>query len=135
MFVFSLTKSFKSLSTGGSYILNTPCSGSVARYNTKPVFFNRKRQVTNFTSVFSAKQPTLHVVLGPPSTSKTALVKEVIQSSKCLFNPIFINLRGGQFDTPQKVYDSIYSKFNPFFNKYRTLLKDVFGRKFSLDYA
>ncbi|RGB22689.1 Archaeal ATPase-domain-containing protein [Rhizophagus diaphanus] len=134
MFVFSLTKSFKRLPTGG-YILNTPRNGSVARYNTNTAFFNRKREVANFKSAFSADQADLHVVLGPPSTGKTSLVKEVIQSSKFLFSPIFINLRSGQFDTPQKVYDSIYSQFHPFFNKHNSLLKHVFGGQFSLGYA
>src|ERR1044072_7303439 len=95
MFIFSLTKSFKRLPTGGGYILNTLRNGSVACYNTNTAFFNQKREVANFKSALSADQADLHVVLGPPSTSKTFLVKEVIQLSKCLFSPIFINLHSG----------------------------------------
>src|ERR1043166_1031614 len=86
--------------------------------------------MANFKNVFSAKQTDFHVVLGPPGTGKTTLVEEVVQSSKCLFNPIFIG--GRRFDTPQQIYDSIYSEFNMFFNKYKTLL---FGGKSSFDYA
>ncbi|PKC04664.1 hypothetical protein RhiirA5_487516 [Rhizophagus irregularis] len=91
--------------------------------------------MANFKNAFSIKQPDIHVVIGPPSTGKTALIRQVVQSSKCLFKPIFINLRNGQFDTPQRVYDSIYSQFNPFFNKYKSLLKNNFVKKLYLEYT
>lgn len=91
--------------------------------------------MANFKNAFSAKQPDIHVVIGPPSTGKTALIRQVVQLFKCLFKPIFINLRNGQFDTPQRVYDSIYSQFNPFFNKYKSLLKNNFVKKLSLEYT
>ncbi|CAB5356239.1 unnamed protein product [Rhizophagus irregularis] len=129
MFAMFVAKSFKRLPTGGINKLHN------ARYSTDTGFFNRKREIANFKEVFSADPADLHVVLGPPSTGKTALVREVINSSECCFNPIFINLRTGQFDTPQKVYDSIYSQFKPFFNKHKTLLKNVLGGQFSLGYA
>ncbi|PKK69816.1 hypothetical protein RhiirC2_780551 [Rhizophagus irregularis] len=129
MLAMFVTKSFKRLPTGGVNKLHN------ARYSTDTGFFNRKREMANFKKVFSAGLADLHIVLGPSSTGKTALVREVINSSKCHFNPIFINLRTGQFDTPQKVYNSIYSQFKPFFNKHKTLLKNVLGGQFSLGYA
>ncbi|RGB41810.1 P-loop containing nucleoside triphosphate hydrolase protein [Rhizophagus diaphanus] len=135
MFIFNLTKSFKCITTSGSYILNILHNGSIAHYNTDSFFFNRKREIANFKNAFNTKRPDLHIIVGPPSTGKTTLIKQVVQSSKYLFNPIFINLRNGQFDTPQRVYDSIYSQFNPFFNKYKSLLKNIFGEKFSLEYT
>ncbi|CAB5361608.1 unnamed protein product [Rhizophagus irregularis] len=91
--------------------------------------------MANFKNAFSVKQPDIHVVIGPPSTGKTALIRQVVQSSKCLFKPIFINLCNGQFDIPQRVYDSIYSQFNPFFNKYKSLLKNNFVKKLCLEYT
>ncbi|RGB39862.1 hypothetical protein C1646_753989 [Rhizophagus diaphanus] len=60
-----VTKSFKRFT---SNILN---NGYFARYNTKveDVFFNRKRELLDFSNAFNDK-PQLHVVLGPPSTGK-----------------------------------------------------------------
>ncbi|CAI2179359.1 1653_t:CDS:2 [Funneliformis geosporum] len=59
----------------------------------------------------------------PPSTGKTALIHEV--TSKGDFNPLFINCREGQFDTPKRIYDSISSQFEPFFKKYTDLFKKL----------
>ena len=52
MFVFSLSSSLR--------------NGSVAYHNTN-VFFNRKREIADFKSAFSADWPRIHAVLGPPS--------------------------------------------------------------------
>ncbi|CAG8682489.1 8207_t:CDS:2 [Funneliformis caledonium] len=117
MFVFG---SFKRLPTGG--ISNTLISGCVSRYNTKvnEIFFNRKRELVKFTNAFSAT-PELHVILGPPSTGKTALVREI--TSKGNFKPLFIDCRIGQFDTPTTVYNSISMQFKSFFDERKTFLK------------
>ncbi|POG77947.1 hypothetical protein GLOIN_2v1767265 [Rhizophagus irregularis DAOM 181602=DAOM 197198] len=80
-----------------------PRTGRVVRYITQvtreKIFFNRKRELAKFKNAFSA-DPELHVVLGPPSTGKTALIHEI--TSKGDFNPLCINCREGQFDTPKK---------------------------------
>ncbi|CAI2191036.1 9352_t:CDS:1, partial [Funneliformis geosporum] len=88
-------------------------------------FYNRKRELVKFKNAFNAK-PELHIILGPPSTGKTALIHEV--TSKGDFNPIFINCREGQFDTPKRIYDSISSQFEPFFKKYTDLFKKLIER-------
>ncbi|CAG8473289.1 2215_t:CDS:2, partial [Paraglomus brasilianum] len=126
MLIFGLTKR---LPTGGICISNTLRTGRVARYTTQAtrekIIFNRKRELVKFKNAFSA-EPELHVVLGPPSTGKTALIREV--TSRGDFNPIFINCRGGQFDTPKMIYDSISSQFAPFFKKYTDIFKKLFER-------
>ncbi|KAF0455060.1 hypothetical protein F8M41_001506 [Gigaspora margarita] len=137
MFAFGLTKSFERLPTSGSCISNTLIHGCVARYNTKvnENFFNRKRELVQFTNAFSSPMPMLHVVLGPPSTGKTALVHEITRKKikgKDQFSPLFINCRKGQFDTPDRVYDSIYSQFSPFFDKHKDFLKRIVGGQFSI---
>ncbi|CAJ0863329.1 7303_t:CDS:2 [Entrophospora sp. SA101] len=81
MFVFSLTKSFKRLPTGGSCISNTPSNGYVARYTTQKSFFNRKQKLVKFKNAFSAPDPKLHVVLGSSSSGKTALIRKTIYNS------------------------------------------------------
>ncbi|CAJ0836335.1 6191_t:CDS:2 [Entrophospora sp. SA101] len=77
MFVFSLTKFFKRLSTGGSCISNTLSNGRVAHYTTQvnceKGFFDQKRELVKFKNVFNANSQ-LHVVLGPHSNGKTALI-------------------------------------------------------------
>ncbi|CAG8449357.1 8478_t:CDS:2, partial [Acaulospora morrowiae] len=124
MFVFGLTKSLKRLPTGGGCISNRPSNGCVAHYNTKAndIFFNRKRELVKFTNAFSS-DPELHVVLGPPSTGKTALVREV--TSKGNFKPFFIDCRIGQFDSPMAVHNSISMQFKPFFDERKELLKKI----------
>src|SRR5438045_6023255 len=101
MLIFSLTKR---LPTGSNCISNTLRTCRFARYITKKTFFNRKQELVKFKDAFSA-DPELHVILGPPSTGKTALIHEV--TSKGDFNPLFINCREGQFDSPKRIYDSI----------------------------
>jgi len=126
MLIFGLTKR---LPTGGICISNTLRTGRVARYTTQAtrekIFFDRKRELVKFKHAFSA-DPELHVVLGPPSTGKTALIREV--TSRGDFNPIFINCRGGQFDTPKMIYDSISLQFAPFFKKYTNIFKKLLER-------
>ncbi|CAG8641143.1 1458_t:CDS:2 [Funneliformis mosseae] len=128
-----VTKSFKRLQPGGGCISNTLSNGYVALYSTKVDFFNRKRELVNFRNAFSG-DPQLHVVLGPPSSGKTALVRQITSKDK-LFNPLFINCRKGQFDTPARVYDSIYSQFHPFFDKYKDSLKQVVGGTLNAGYT
>jgi AAA+ ATPase superfamily predicted ATPase len=125
MFVSNLTKSFKQLPASDNYISKILSNGYVAHYNTKAnVFFNRKRELNQFTNAFSDKKPQLHVILGPPSTGKTALIREIVTKNKN-FNPLFINCRNGQFDTPENIYNSISMQFQTFADKQKELLKKV----------
>ncbi|CAG8525971.1 uncharacterized protein OCT59_014051 [Rhizophagus irregularis] len=94
MLVFGLTKR---LPTSGSCISNTLRTGRVARYMTQvtgeKTFFNRKRELTEFEKAFSG-DPELHVVLGPPSSGKTSLIREV--TTRGNFKPLFLDCRLGE---------------------------------------
>src|SRR6266542_4125853 len=120
MLVFGLTKR---LPTGGSCISNALRTGRVVRYITQvtheKIFFNRKRELDMFSSAFNA-DPELHVVLGPPSTGKTALIREVVMN-KGNFKPLFLDCRSGQFDSPKNLYNSISMQFKPFFKERKEL--------------
>ena len=97
-----------------------------AHYNTKiDTFFNRKREIVKFTNIFSAPKPRLHVILGPPSTGKTALVREVV-TNKGNFKTLFLDCHSGQFDSPKNLYSSISMQFKPFFKE---LLKKILPEK------
>lgn len=77
-------------------------------------FFSRKRELTEFKKVFNYEIPRINVILGPPNTGKTTLVREVV--SRDNFNPLFIDCRGGHFNTPTSLYNSLICQFNSFFN-------------------
>jgi Cdc6-like AAA superfamily ATPase len=113
MFIFNLAKSFKHLPTGGGCISNTLSKGYIARYNTKvDALSDRKKELVKLSNAFSNGDPRIHAVLGPPSSGKTALVREI--TSKGNFSPFFINGRSGQLDTPTGIYDTLYEQFNTF---------------------
>ncbi|CAG8655783.1 16473_t:CDS:2, partial [Cetraspora pellucida] len=59
----------------------------------------------------------------PLSTGKTSLVREVV--SRGNFNPLFIDLRGGQFSTPTNLYYSISGQFYSFFDRTKTKLSSM----------
>ncbi|CAB4419339.1 unnamed protein product [Rhizophagus irregularis] len=77
-------------------------------------FFSRKRELTEFKKVFNYEVPRINVILGPPNTGKTTLVREVV--SRDNFNPLFIDCRGGHFNTPTSLYNSLLCQFDSFFN-------------------
>ncbi|KAL5506590.1 hypothetical protein EMCRGX_G008270 [Ephydatia muelleri] len=60
-------------------------------------FYNRHEEVEKLTTVFN-ERPKFTVVLGPPSSGKTALVRHVatqlFRDNAPMFHPIFIDLRG-----------------------------------------
>ncbi|GBC36873.2 uncharacterized protein OCT59_003081 [Rhizophagus irregularis] len=60
----------------------------------------------------------------PPSTGKTTLVHQILTNDKN-FNPIFINCRSGQFDSPENVYNSLSRQFKTFFDKQKEYLKNL----------
>ncbi|CAG8810048.1 22865_t:CDS:1, partial [Dentiscutata erythropus] len=120
----------KRLPTCGICISNALRTGRIARciiqITREKVFFNWKRELDKFKNTFSF-DPELHVVLGPPSTGKTTLIREVMSNSN--FNPLFINCREGQFDTSKRIYDLISSQFEPFFKKYTDLFKRLLEQR------
>ncbi|CAB5388789.1 unnamed protein product [Rhizophagus irregularis] len=77
-------------------------------------FFSRKRELTEFKKVFNYEVPRINVILGPPNTGKTTLVREVV--SRDNFKPLFIDCRGGHFNTPTCLYNSLICQFDSFFN-------------------
>jgi AAA+ ATPase superfamily predicted ATPase len=128
-----LTKSFRRLPIGGGCISSTLSGRCAARYNTKisNEFFNREHEFVNFTNAFSRSFPKIHVVLGPPSSGKTALIREI--TSKGNFSPLFINGRSGHLDSPTMIYNSIFMQFKSFFNKQEKAkfpyFSSLFGKK------
>ena len=60
-------------------------------------FYNRHEEVEKLTTVFN-ERPKFTVVLGPPSSGKTALVRHVatqlFRDKTPMFHPIFVDLRG-----------------------------------------
>jgi Cdc6-like AAA superfamily ATPase len=70
-------------------------------------FFDRKHEQTYLTNSFSSLEPTLFVLLGQPSTGKTALVRHVLSevgSAKKQFDPLFLNLRGTDISSRTLLY-------------------------------
>ncbi|CAG8546662.1 4027_t:CDS:2 [Funneliformis caledonium] len=124
MLVFGLTKR---LSTDSSCISNALRTGRIVRYMTQDIhekiFFNRKWELDKFNNAFSS-YPELRVVLGPPSTGKTTLIREVV-TNKDNFKPLFLDCRSGQFDFSKNLYDSISMQFKPFFKKRIKSLKNI----------
>ncbi|RGB30556.1 Archaeal ATPase-domain-containing protein [Rhizophagus diaphanus] len=120
MLVFNLTKR---LPTSVSCISNTLRTGHVARCLSdiphEKTFFNRKREFAEFEKAFRGDLE-LHVVLGPPSSGKTALIREV--TTRGNFKPLFLDCRLGQFDSPADVYDSISMQFETFFEYQKKFL-------------
>jgi Cdc6-like AAA superfamily ATPase len=127
MFIFNLAKSFKRLPTGGGCISNTLSNykGYIARYNTKvDALSDRKQELIMLRNAFSDGYPdTIHVVLGPPSSGKTALVREI--TSKGNFSPLIIDCRSGQFIAPTSIYNTFCSQFKSFFDKHTNILKNT----------
>ncbi|RHZ81082.1 hypothetical protein Glove_123g45 [Diversispora epigaea] len=91
------------LTRGNSYL---------SRNNT---FFNRKRELTEFTEALSSPRPRIHVLLGPPNSGKTTLVQQVVD--KLPFKPLFFDCRGGIFSTPTNMYYAIINQFYPYFKQ------------------
>ena len=61
-------------------------------------FYNRQEEVTKLTNRLNGA-PSFTIMLGPPSSGKTALVRHVVTQTRQedgtpMFHPIFIDLRG-----------------------------------------
>jgi len=61
------------------------------------------------------------------------LIHEI--TSKGNFNTLFIDCHKGQFDTPERIYDSIHSQFKPLFDNNKGYLERVTGEQFKIGYA
>ena len=94
----------------------------VVRYKSKsifpePFFFNRDREIESFTNIFSG-EPSLSVILGPPSCGKTALIRKVVKDTRVedapRFHPVILDGRGGQFHSVENVYFSLSGQFDEF---------------------
>ena len=71
-------------------------------------FYNRKVEVADLTNLLNLK-PTFTVLLGPPSSGKTALVRNVIeQGNKTLFHALQLDLRGTSCSSPD-VYMKLFT--------------------------
>ncbi|CAJ0846751.1 13548_t:CDS:2 [Entrophospora sp. SA101] len=130
MFVFSLTKFFKRLSTGGSCISNTLSNGRVAHYTTQvnceKGFFDQKRELVKFKNVFNANSQ-LHVVLGPHSNGKTALIHKV--TNKGDFNSPLSTARHTKFLIKNASTREISAVTNDLLLKFKPFSGDPFSEK------
>ncbi|CAG8517338.1 3248_t:CDS:2 [Paraglomus brasilianum] len=117
MFINHLTRSSRRLLPYGIRHV-----GTVAK-QTEPILFNRQREIDYFKKRFKSKVPGLHIILGPPSTGKTALMRKVVSDAG--MNPLLIDLRSGQCDTPMALYYSIIEQYKTFYDKLKTLSKSV----------
>ncbi|CAG8654062.1 10072_t:CDS:2, partial [Paraglomus brasilianum] len=63
----------------------------------------------------------IHIILGPPSTGKTALMHEVVSDAG--MNPLFIDLR--LCNTPMSLYYLIIEQYKAFYDKLKALSKGV----------
>ena len=74
------------------------------------------------------RQPMLTVMLGPPSSGKTALVRHVVEQRNengPLFHPLQIDLRGADMKS-----DSLYRKL---FYSTKTLFQNLIPGEFKLE--
>lgn len=70
-------------------------------------FFNRDNEQKYLTSLFSKLDPIFFVLLGQPSTGKTALVRKVVSevgSDNKQFDALFLNLRGTEISSRDSLY-------------------------------
>jgi AAA+ ATPase superfamily predicted ATPase len=73
-------------------------------------FFNRTKEIKQITTTLSFQKPQLTVMLGPPSSGKTAFMRHVIEqkdNNTPLFHPIRINLRAADISSQDSLYSSI----------------------------
>ncbi len=74
-------------------------------------FFNRTKEIKQITTTLSFQKPQLTVMLGPPSSGKTALMRHVIEqkdnTKEPLFHPIRIDLRAADISAQDSLYSSI----------------------------
>ena len=75
-----------------------------------PGFFNRAKEIKEITAKLSGRKPQFTVMLGPPSSGKTALMRHIVEqkaNNGPLFHPIRIDLRAVDISAPDALYSSI----------------------------
>jgi ATPase domain predominantly from Archaea len=87
---------------------------AAARFETLQtmVFFNRIKEITELTTFLKSK-PKLTVLLGPPSSGKTAFMKHVVSqtvNNNPLFHPIRIDLRTVDVSSNDSLYSALAKK-------------------------
>jgi AAA+ ATPase superfamily predicted ATPase len=83
--------------------------------NDSKILFHIKKEIDKFTKVFKDFPPQLHIITGPPSSGKTALIREVVNNNG--FRPKINDCRSG-FDSPRNIFNSIYRQFNSLTSRY-----------------
>jgi AAA+ ATPase superfamily predicted ATPase len=89
-------------------------------------FFNRTKEIKQITTTLSFQKPQLTVMLGPPSSGKTALMRHVIEqkdnTKQPLFHPIRIDLRSVDISAQDSLYSSILKQVSgPNWNLFKKL--------------
>ncbi|RUS13023.1 Archaeal ATPase-domain-containing protein, partial [Endogone sp. FLAS-F59071] len=87
-------------------------------------FFNRKRELKLLSERFANERPKLTIVLGPPSSGKTALVRKAVSTTPNI-KPLFIDLREGTFDTTANTVKSLKYQFDSYFDLLKSTLKSL----------
>ena len=98
---------------GGRGLCRCPVRASKQRFATRCVdrekdtipFFNREKETEILTSTFKSSRPRFSVILGPPSTGKTALLKNAVKECGC--KTLRINLRGNAPETEEQLINLI----------------------------
>lgn len=84
-------------------------------------FYNRKTEVERLTHILRNTPPALTVLLGPPSSGKTALAKKVVEEKNDLgpmFHPLQMDLRGEDSSSPDALYRLLLRSTRSFFSEY-----------------
>lgn len=72
--------------------------------------------------------PSFTVLLGPPSSGKTALVKHVVEQrdkNGPLFHPLQIDLRGTSAISPDSLYESLCASSSTFLRMVKKLMPEI----------
>ena len=107
---------------------------NLCRRISTPTFFNRSFEVKELTQILH-DDPILTVMLGPPSSGKTALVRHVVEQRNengPLFHPLRINLRGADINSPDSLYDVLCNSSASFVKRFNDLKPDEIKVKVSL---
>ncbi|CAB4463980.1 unnamed protein product [Rhizophagus irregularis] len=95
---------------------------STSPHNCMRPYFYRHQEIKKFKEAFSYNIPRIHVILGPPNSGKTTLIRDV--AKMCDVNPLIIDCLTGSFDTPENLYCSISAQFRQFFANNSNLIKN-----------
>ena len=88
-------------------------------------FFNRDKEVKQIISTLSAENPKLTVMLGPPSSGKTALMRHIIEqkdNGAPLFHPLRIDLRAVDIAAQDSLFSAVLRQVSgPEWNLFKKL--------------